>query len=41
MKLEERVPAALAGAMGEYMYVACFNTQEELDAFCADIMNCQ
>ena len=41
MKLEERVPAALAGAMGEYMYVACFKTQEELDAFCADIMNCQ
>ena len=41
MKLEERVPAALAGAMGEYMYVACFKTQEELDAFCADVMNCQ
>ena len=41
MKLEERVPAALAGAMGEYMYVACFKTQEELDAFCADIMDCQ
>ena len=41
MKLEERVPAALAGAMGEYMYVACFKTQEELDAFCADVMNCR
>ena len=41
IKLFERVPAALAAAMGDYMYVACFKTQEELDEFCADIMNCQ
>ena len=38
MKLAERVPDALAGAMGEFMYVACFKTQEELDAFYSDIM---
>ena len=41
IKLAERVPEALVGAMGDYMYVACFKTQEELDDFNADIMECQ
>ena len=40
MRMAERVPDALAGAMGEYMYVACFKTQEDLDEFYKDIMNC-
>ena len=40
IKMAERVPQALAGAMGEYMYVACFKTQQELDDFYADMMLC-
>ena len=40
MKMAEPVPAALAGAMGEYMYVACFDTQEQLDEYYADMMAC-
>ncbi len=40
MRIAEPVPAALTGAMGEYMYVACFKTQEELDEFYDDIMAC-
>jgi hypothetical protein len=38
LKMVERVPEALAGAMGEMMYMACFATQEELDEFNRDIM---
>ena len=41
IRMAERVPEALAGAMGEYMYVACFNTQEALDAFYKDVMTCE
>jgi hypothetical protein len=41
IRMAERVPGALAGAMGNYMYVACFKTQEELDSFCKDIMSCR
>ena len=41
MRIVERVPAALVGAMGDQMYVACFPTQEELDEFYADIMDCE
>ena len=40
IRMAERVPEALVGAMGDYMYVACFKTQEALDEFYADIMNC-
>ena len=41
MRIVERVPGALVGAMGNQMYVACFPTQEELDEFYKDIMDCE
>ena len=41
LRIVERVPGALVGAMGDQMYVACFSSQEELDEFYADIMNCE
>ena len=36
MKMVERIPDALSGAMGNQMYLANFSTKEELDAFYAD-----
>lgn len=41
MKMCDRIPDVLAGAMGNQMYVALFDTQEELDEFYNDILNCQ
>ena len=41
LRIVERVPGALVGAMGNQMYVACFPTQETLDEFYNDIMNCE
>ncbi|MGN0373688.1 MAG: acetyl-CoA carboxylase biotin carboxylase subunit family protein [Enterocloster sp.] len=40
MKMVNRIPDVLAGAMGNQMYVAIFDTQEELDAFYQDILKC-
>ncbi|MGN1003833.1 MAG: acetyl-CoA carboxylase biotin carboxylase subunit family protein [Oscillospiraceae bacterium] len=40
MKMVERIPDALAGAMGNQMYVATFPTKEEMDAFYSDILRC-
>ena len=40
MKMVERIPDALAGAMGNQMYVAIFPTQEEMDAFYQDVLRC-
>ena len=40
MKMGERIPDALAGAMGNQMYVAIFPTQEEMDAFYQDVLRC-
>ena len=40
MKMVERIPDALAGAMGNQMYMANFDTVEELNAFYADIIRC-
>ena len=40
MKMVSRIPDALAGAMGNRMFVATFSTQEELDAFYKDAVNC-
>ena len=40
MKMVERIPDALAGAMGNQMYVANFSTKEEMDAFYADAIKC-
>ncbi|MBO4836922.1 MAG: ATP-grasp domain-containing protein [Clostridia bacterium] len=36
MRMMERIPDALSGAMGNQMYVAVFPTKEEMDAFYAD-----
>jgi len=41
MRMVERIPEALAGAMGNQMYVATFPTQEELDAFYVDVLRCK
>ena len=41
LRMVERVPGALVGAMGNQMYVACFPTQEELDEFFQDIIDCE
>jgi len=40
MKMVERIPDVLSGAMGNQMYVACFSTKEEMDAFYADLLRC-
>ncbi len=41
IKMVERIPDALAGAMGNQMYLAVFDTKEELDAFYADVVKCK
>ncbi len=41
MRMIERIPDALAGAMGNQMYVAVFPTREEMDAFYADVLRCE
>ena len=41
LRIVERVPGALAGAMGNQMYVACFSAKAQLDEFCKDIMDCE
>ncbi len=38
MKMVGRIPDALAGAMGNRMYIANFSTQKQLDKFYADIL---
>ena len=41
LKMVGRVPGALAGAMGEMMYLGCFATREQMDEFYKDIMDCE
>lgn len=40
LKMVERIPDALADAMGNRMYVANFNTEEELRAYYEDLLRC-
>ena len=40
MKMVERIPDALSGAMGNQMYVANFPTKEEMDQFYYDACVC-
>ena len=40
MKMVERIPEALSGAMANQMYVARFGTKEEMDAFYKDMLDC-
>ena len=37
MKMVERIPEALSGAMGNQMYLATFPTEDEMNAFYADV----
>ena len=41
IKMAERIPEVLSGAMGNQMYLATFSTKEELDAFYQDLMKCR
>ena len=40
MRMVERIPDALAGAMGNQMYVANFSTEEEMNQFYHDVLAC-
>ena len=39
MKMVERIPDALSGAMGNQMYLANFSTKEEMDEFYKDTLS--
>ncbi len=41
MRMVDRIPDALSGAMGNQMYVATFPTQEEMDQFYVDAVACE
>jgi len=38
MKMEDRIPDVLSGAMGNQFYIATFKTKEELDTFYRDLL---
>lgn len=38
MKMVERIPEALSGAMADQMYVATFQTKREMDRFYRDVL---
>ena len=38
MKMVERIPEALSGAMANQMYVACFDTEEEMNEFYSSVL---
>ena len=40
MRMVDRIPEALSGAMGNQMYVATFPTREEMDQFYVDAVAC-
>ena len=40
IKMVERIPDVLSGAMGNQMYVAVFSSQKEMNAFYEDILKC-
>lgn len=40
MKMVDRIPDVLAGAMGNQMYVAVFDTKKQLDTFYKDVLKC-
>ena len=41
MKMAERLPDVLSGAMGNQMYIATFPTREEMDGFYRDVLECR
>lgn len=40
IRMMERIPDVLSGAMGNQMYVATFSTRKKMDKFYADILQC-
>ncbi|MCH5147712.1 MAG: carbamoylphosphate synthase large subunit, partial [Clostridiales bacterium] len=38
LKLAEKVPDVLSGAMGNYMFVAAFKTKKDMQAFYTEIL---
>ena len=40
MKMQGRIPDALSGAMGNQMYVAICDTEEELHQYFRDLLSC-
>ena len=40
MKMVDRIPDVLSGAMGNQMYMANFDSEEEMNAFYADVVRC-
>ena len=41
MRMVERIPEALSGAMGNQMYLATFKTKREMDHFYRDVLECK
>ena len=41
IRMKDRIPDALAPAMGNQMYIAVFPTKEEMNAFYADAVRCE
>ena len=41
LKMNQRIPEVLAGAMGNQMFVASFDTKEEMDLFYQDVLSCR
>lgn len=41
LKMNQRIPEVLAGAMGNQMLVALFDTKEEMDLFYQDVLSCR
>ena len=41
MRMVERIPEALSGAMGNQMYLATFKTKREMDRFYQDVLECK
>lgn len=41
LKMNQRIPEVLAGAMGNQMFVALFDTKEEMDLFYQDVLRCR
>jgi hypothetical protein len=41
MKMVDRIPEALSGAMGNQMYVANFDTEEEMQDFYRHVLECK
>ena len=40
MRMVDRIPEALSGAMADQMYIATFPTREEMDQFYVDAVAC-